>query len=68
MKYDLLEALYILVTIIFSGTGLGLTVGGFSRKVKSLQIIGIISLVFGLVLFSFGGYLFVLKEFMYASS
>lgn len=68
MGYDLLEALYVFMTVIFSGTGLGLTLGGFSRKIKSLQVIGIISLVFGLVLFSFGGYLFILKEFSYASS
>ena len=67
MKYDLLEVLYVFITVIFSGTGLGLTIGGFSRKVKSIQVIGIVSLVFGLVLFSFGGYLFVLKEISYAT-
>ena len=67
MKYDLLEVLYVFITVIFSGTGLGLTIGGFSRKLKSLQVIGIVSLVFGLVLFSFGGYLFILKEFSYAT-
>lgn len=67
MGYDLLEALYVFMTVIFSGTGLGLTLGGFSRKIKSLQVIGIISLVFGLVLFSFGGYLFILKEFSYVT-
>lgn len=67
MKYDLLKVLYVFITVIFSGTGLGLTIGGFSRKVKSIQVIGIVSLVFGLVLFSFGGYLFVLKEISYAT-
>ena len=67
MEYDLLEALFIFMVVIFSGTGLGLTIGGFSRKIKSLKVIGIISLAFGLVLFSFGGYLFVLKEFSYAT-
>ena len=67
MEYDLLEALYIIMVVMFSGTGLGLTIGGFSRKIKSLQVVGIISLVFGFILFSFGIYLFVLKEFSYAT-
>lgn len=67
MKYDLLEALYIIMIVMFSGTGLGLTIGGFSRKLKSLQVVGIVSLVLGLILFSFGIYLFVLKEISYAT-
>lgn len=67
MKYDLLEALYIIILVMLSGTGLGLTIGGFSRKIKSLQVVGVISLVLGLVLFSFGIYLFVLKEISYAT-
>lgn len=67
MKYDLLEALYIIILVMLSGTGLGLTIGGFSRKIKSLQVVGIISLVLGLILFSFGIYLFVLKEISYAT-
>lgn len=67
MEYDLLEALYIIILVMLSGTGLGLTIGGFSRKIKSLQVVGIISLVLGLALFSFGIYLFVLKEISYAT-